>query len=177
MKLFQRVLIGLAVLAVILIGAAYLLPREVTVERTIEIAAPAEAVFPHVNSMTATQAWSPWMDRDPNVQVRFEGPDSGVGNKMHWASDMRSVGTGTQEIVASVPNSRVDTALDFGPMGLAEAWFQLDETGGSTTVTWGFRSDMGLWPQDRYMGLMMDGFLGPDYEAGLANLKALVEQG
>jgi len=30
-------------------------------------------------------------------------------------------------------------------------------------------------PMGRWMGLMMDGWVGPDYETGLSNLKSLVE--
>jgi hypothetical protein len=36
---------------------------------------------------------------------------------------------------------------------------------------------MGVNPVGRWMGLMMDRWVGADYERGLANLKALVEGG
>ena len=36
---------------------------------------------------------------------------------------------------------------------------------------------MGMNPMGRWMGLMMDGMVGADYDQGLANLKALVEAG
>lgn len=169
-------LLGIVVLLVLVfLAGAYLLPREVAVARSIEIDAPAADIFPHVNSMQATQAWSPWLDRDPNVELTYSGPEAGVGNRMAWTSENRQVGTGTQEVIASTPDSHVATALDFGPMGTATASFDLVEAGDSTTVTWGFSSDNGMNPMLRWMGLMMDGMVGGDYEAGLANLKALVE--
>jgi hypothetical protein len=34
---------------------------------------------------------------------------------------------------------------------------------------------MGGNPVNRYFGVMMDRLVGPDFEAGLANLKALAE--
>ena len=46
---------------------------------------------------------------------------------------------------------------------------------GGTEVTWGFETDLGMNPVGRWMGLMMDSWIGADYEAGLARLKALVE--
>lgn len=44
-----------------------------------------------------------------------------------------------------------------------------------TRVAWDLDSDMGAGPLGRWMGLMMDRWVGGDYEAGLANLKTLVE--
>ena len=175
MRLLKWLLGIVVLLAIVFLAGAYLLPREVTVARSIEIDAPAAEIFPHVNSMQATEAWSPWLARDPGVRLAYSGPEAGVGNKMDWASDNPQVGTGSQEVIASTPDSHVSTALDFGPMGTATASFDLVEAGAATTLTWGFVSDNGMNPMARWMGLMMDGMVGADYEAGLANLKALVE--
>ena len=57
----------------------------------------------------------------------------------------------------------------------AVANFELVESDGKTAVTWGFETDLGSNPMARWMGLMMDSWVGGDYEAGLSNLKALVE--
>ena len=45
----------------------------------------------------------------------------------------------------------------------------------STKLVWTFESDNGLNPFSRWMGLFMDKMLGPDYEKGLANMKAYCE--
>ena len=177
MRIFGKLLIGVAAVAAILVAVSYLLPRNVTVERTAQINAPAEAIFPYLNSMAETQKWSPWLDRDPDVVVVFEGPEAGVGNRMSWTSQVDTVGSGTQIITVSIPDERVETALDFGEMGTATALLVLDGDGDVTDVTWGLAKDMGMNPIARYMGLMMDGWVGPDYEAGLDKLKALVEAG
>ena len=174
---FLKWLIGIvAVLAVVFFGGAFLLPKDISVARSIDINAPASDVFPHVNSLKATQGWSPWLERDPNVALTYDGPDEGVGAKMAWASDQPDVGTGSQEIILSDPDKQVVTALDFGPMGTATATFDLAGAGDTTTVTWGLDTDAGNSPMMRWMGLMMDSMVGGDYETGLANLKALVEQ-
>ncbi len=175
MRFLGRLLGGLVVLAVILVAVAFVLPQTVNVERQVEIEAPPEAIFPYVNSMQATAEWSPWLSLDPEVELTYSGPEAGVGNTLSWSSENRRVGVGTQEITASVENERVETALDFGPMGTADAYFVLEPAGEATTVTWGFDSDLGMNPMARWMGLMMDGMVGGDYEAGLANLKAVVE--
>ena len=62
-----------------------------------------------------------------------------------------------------------------GAQGTAVAGFTLEPEGEGTKVTWGFEADLGYNPVTRYMGLMFDSWIGADYEAGLASLKALVE--
>ena len=175
MRFLGRLLGALVILVAVLVAVAFVLPREVVVTRTAMIGAPPEAVFPHINSLQASQAWSPWNARDPDMVQVFEGPEMGVGNKMIWTSDQRNVGNGSQEITASVENERVVTALDFGPQGTAEAWLALVPTSDGTEVTWGLRTDMGMNPVGRWMGLFFDSMMGPDYEAGLGMLKDVVE--
>lgn len=177
MRILKWLLGIVAVLAVVVFAGGFLLPRDVTVARSVEINAPAEAIFPHVNSLKATEEWSPWLDRDPDVVLSYSGPDEGVGAKLAWASEHPQVGTGSQEIEASVVNERVQTALDFGEMGLAKAEFLLNGSGDVTQVTWTLETDMGANPIGRWMGLMMDSLVGGDYETGLQNLKTLVESG
>ena len=175
MRILKLILAVVVVLASIFVIGGLILPRSVEVSRSIDIDAPASAVFPHVNDLRATQAWSPWLGRDPDVQVTFSGPETGVGATMAWTSDQPDVGNGTQEITQSLPDEQVITALDFGDMGTATASFDLSGTEARTTVTWGLTADMGAGPMGRWMGLMMDKWVGADYEQGLSNLKALVE--
>lgn len=176
MRMLRNIVLGLAGLAVVLVAVAYLLPRHVVVERSIAIEAPPEAVFPLVNSFRRGQEWSPWLARDPGTRLTFGGPEQGVGATMEWASDHPQVGSGRQEITLSTPGERVETALNFGAQGPAAAWFALAPEGGGTRLTWGLDADMGNNPVGRWMGLMMDRWVGPDYERGLSNIKELAER-
>ena len=175
MRILKWVLGIVLALVVVFVVGGFLLPREVSVARSITIDAPPEEVFPHLNSLKAFNDWSPWTGRDPDMVPEFSGPDEGVGAVMAWESEQRDVGSGKQEITASVPDERVETALDFGDMGTAEAAFDLVPVDGGTEVTWSFTGDMGSNPVGRWMGLMMDSWVGGDYETGLGNLKARVE--
>ncbi|WP_170480845.1 SRPBCC family protein [Ruegeria arenilitoris] len=176
MRFIKRILLTLLVLILALVGVSYLLPSKAEVSRSITINAPASAIFPYVNSMQQTEKWSPWLSRDPQTELSYSGPEAGVGNTLLWSSDHPQVGSGSQEIIESIPDQSVKTALNFGPMGTASASFQLKPEGNQTQVTWGFESELGLNPMSRWMGLMMDNWVGGDYERGLVNLKTLVEQ-
>ncbi len=175
MKLLKRIIVGIIVLVVVLVAVAYVLPRHVSAERDIVIDATPEKIFPLVNDLKAFNEWSPWTKIDPDMKVTYSGPESGVGQKSAWESDHSSVGNGSQVIVASEENKRVETTLDFGNQGTANAVFELAPDGGGTKVTWSFESDLGMNPVSRYFGLMIDDWVGADYEKGLASLKAAVE--
>ena len=175
MRILKWLFGTVVVLGLVFIAGGFLLPQTVTVARSVEINKPASDIFPYVNSLKATQDWSPWLERDPDVKLEYDGPDVGVGAKMAWASENRNVGNGSQEILVSDPDKLVETALDFGEMGTAKARFILEGAGDVTKVTWNLEADMGTNPVGRWMGLTLDRLVGGDYEKGLANLKSLVE--
>lgn len=174
MKLLKRVFLGLLVIIVLLVVIAFVLPRQVAVERSRVIDAAPETVFAALNGFHRFNEWSPWADRDPNATYAYEGPITGVGARMTWSGDPKTVGAGSQEIVASEPHERVAANLDFGEQGTAESEFRLEPAEEGTRVTWGFRTDLGNNPIARYMGLMFDSWIGKDYEEGLAALDAFV---
>ena len=53
---------------------------------------------------------------------------------------------------------------------------KLEPEGATTKVAWSVAGKAGNNPMMRYMGLMMDGMIGIDFDAALANLKVLAEQ-
>ncbi|MHA1189824.1 MAG: SRPBCC family protein, partial [Alphaproteobacteria bacterium] len=170
-----RLFLIILILVIMLIAGAFFLPGERSVARWIEIEAPPETVFPYVNDFRQFNRWSPWASRDPDTVYEFEGPSTGAGSIMKWDSAHPQVGTGRQEITATEPNSRVDTIIAFDGMGDATASFVLEPLGDTTKVSWHFNTQLGMNPMWRYMGVMMDRWVGGDYEDGLANLKILVE--
>jgi hypothetical protein len=172
-RLIFRVLLVLLILLAVI---GLLLPSSASVERSIVIDAPAEAIFPHINGMRAFHTWSPWADVDPQTRYRFEGPEHGVGSRMVWQSGDDQVGRGSQEITASIPNERVDMQLEFGDKGDGRATFLLEPDGASTRLRWQFDTDFGWDVFGRYVGLMLDSMIGSAYSKGLKTLKAQLEE-
>jgi len=171
--MMRNIIIGLVVIVALAVGGAFLLPQQVHVERSTVIGAQPGQVFAVVNDLTRSREWGPWYKRDPNMKLEFEGPPAGVGAKLSW--DSAEEGKGSQEIVESTPFSRVKTKLDFLEQGTATGTFDLEPAEGGTKVTWSMDTDVGTNPLMRYMGLMFDTWIGADFEAGLANLKQLVQ--
>ncbi len=153
---------GVAVLAV----AALALPRHVSIERSALIDAAPEAVIELAASNTGYQAFNPYKDLDPNLQVEMFGPASGVGSGFSFES---KDGIG-QQTVASVTADQVVFDLDLGPLGQPTQAISAVAVEGATEVTWSMDMDLGMNPVFRVMGLFMDGMIGPNFELGLANI-------
>jgi hypothetical protein len=173
MKFLRKGLAVVVVLGLLLVAGSLLLPASTHVERSVVIDRPPAQVFATVNSFQRFGEWSPWAAYDPSAKYTFEGPASGVGARMTWTGN-RSVGSGSQEIVESLPDRRVDIALNFDG-NPARAAYTLVPEGSGTRVTWSFDSHHGYNPMSRMFGLLFDRMLGPDYEQGLAKLKSLLE--
>ena len=170
-------LVGFAVLVVAVVAIGFTLPDSARLERSTVIRRPAATVFTVLDGFRHFQEWSPWASLDPNMQVRREGPISGVGARLVWTSQIDAVGSGSQEIVESEPYTRIVVRLVFSGMETQNtAQFDLEPDGETATkVTWRYESTFGSSLVARYFGLMLDRTVGADYERGLARLKAHVE--
>ncbi len=176
MQMLKKALILLAVFVGVLIIIGLFLPSSAHVERSISINATPSAVFARINDFREFNKWSPWARVDPNTRYTFDGPSTGVGSRMTWVSENLGVGSGTQEIIVSEPNRRVEIALDFGEWGRGISTYNLQPEADKTIITWGFDTEFGYDLIGRYFGLMMDRVIGADYVKGLIDLKELVER-
>lgn len=174
MGLLKNLFIGLVIITVLFVGIGFLLPSEFRVERSISIDAPSEQVYTHIADLKKWKAWGVWFKRDPLMQIEYSGPMQAVGMKSSWKSD--SEGSGEMEVVELIPNKKVTYSLYFPDFEMGSTGeLSLSEDNGKTQVTWVDYGDVGSNPVNHYFAMMMDGMIGPDFEAGLDNLKVLVE--
>lgn len=168
------VLFGLALIVVII---GLLMPRKAYMKREVIIKSDKQRVFRYANSLKLfVENWSPWTDKDPEMETVFEGPEEGVGAVYNWKGDPKKVGYGTMKIVASEEPNKVVSFLSFGGRGDADVSLIIDELSpDELKVTWDFSADNGYNPIGRIFGSMMDKFLGPDFEEGLRKLKEVCE--
>jgi hypothetical protein len=175
MKILKAVLLVLFVLiAVLMLGGLFVSPQ-FHVVRSAQIQAAPDKLYPLVANLKAWSQWGAWQQRDPAMQTEYRGPETGVGAVSEWKS--KSQGDGRMTIVEAEPGRRVKFELyfpDFGTTSYGELRFEA--ANGGTQVTWSMDGDMGKNPINRWMGLMMDKMVGPDFETGLKNLKALAEK-
>lgn len=162
---------GGAILLVVAVGV--FLPSTTRVEREVSIDAHRATVFALVNDFHQINKWSPWLDSDPNARFVIDGARRGVGASMSWSGNV--IGKGSQTIVESVPFERVVTTVTHNDTGRARSSIELTDTGDGTTLRWRYEQDFGRNIFGRYYGLLLDGIVGRDFEAGLSNLRRMAE--
>lgn len=175
MKALKVLLIAVVVLLALIVGGGLMVSPKFSLSRTATINAPAEKVYALVADPRAWKQWSAWNQRDPAMAIEYSGPASGPGAVWAWKS--KSQGDGRMTFTTAEAPRRLGYELffpDFNSTSTGE--FRLDANGGATQVTWTMDGDMGANPVNRLMGLFMDKMVGPDFDAGLANLKALAEK-
>ena len=175
MAIVKTILLFLVALVVLVITVGLFLPSSFQVMRSAEVNAPAEKVYGYLADPRQWARWAVWNQRDPAMKVTYSGPPSGRGAK--WAWESATEGTGSMEFTLAEPNRVIEYALSFPEFGMRSAGtFTLQPTAAGTKVTWTNAGDVGANPLKHYFALFMDRMVGPDFEQGLANLKALAER-
>lgn len=175
--MLKKVLLGVLVLIVVILGLATTKPDTFSLERSIEIAAPPEKVFAHVNDFHQWEAWSPWAKMDPAMKVTYSGAPAGVGAAYDWTGNS-DVGTGRMEITRATPGSEIEIKLDFlEPIEAHNTTlFTFTPSNGGTNVKWSMSGENNMMSKVMAVFVSMDKMVGPDFEKGLAQLKAESEK-
>jgi uncharacterized protein YndB with AHSA1/START domain len=175
MRWLIRILGGLAVAAALLVVVGFLLPGTYRIERSVVIAAPPERIYALVATPRRWQEWSVWNRRDPAMAMTFFGPESGAG--AGWTWDSKTEGKGRMTFVTADPAKGFTYELFFPDVeSTSTGDIRFEPQGDATRVTWSNAGSFGRNPLLHYMALCMDRLVGPDFEAGLANLKLLAEK-
>lgn len=174
--MLMKILRWILIIVVAFVAIGFLLPGTSHVERQIDINASAPVVYDQINELKNWENWSPWAKLDPNVKWTYSQPTTaGTGAYYMWVGNDK-VGEGKMTILDAKPNEMLHCKMEFKGQGDAFSDFKLtakDST--ATKVVWSFDSEHGLNPIARWLGLAINSFIGPDYEKGLANLKAVSE--
>jgi uncharacterized protein YndB with AHSA1/START domain len=171
-----EILVAIAVLVALFVVFVALQPAEFRVSRSATVAAPPAEVFPQVNDLHNMNAWSPWLEPDPNIKLTYDGPDAGPGAAFSWNGNSQ-VGEGRLTIVDSRPPELIRMKLDFvRPFkSTADTEFTFQDEGGKTLVTWTMTGRKIFLTKLFGLFMSMDRMIGGNFEKGLAKMKARVE--
>jgi hypothetical protein len=169
------VLLALAIAVVLILASRK--PDTLRVQRSASIKAAPETIFPLINDFRAWRAWSPYEDRDPNLQRGYSGANSGKGAVYEWNGN-RQVGSGRMEILDAPASDKIVIKLDFLKPFEAHntAEFTFVPHGDSTNVTWLMHGPAPFMSKVMQVFMNMDNMIGKDFAAGLANLKRITEK-
>lgn len=152
------------VVAVIVIG--FMLPASATIERSRVMDHSRDVVFEVLGDFRHFTQWAPWLERQPEMSWRLEGPAQGVGAALAWKETPESEESRLWIVAVDEPR-RIDMKLELSD-NEADSWFEVAEGQDGVKVTWGMRIEFGaLDLVGRYVGLMLPGLVGSDYREGL----------
>jgi uncharacterized protein YndB with AHSA1/START domain len=169
-------LIVVAVIAALLMYAAFK-PDTFRLSRSATIAAPPDKVFALINDLRQFNTWNPFAKMDPQSAITYDAVTAGVGGAYNWQGDKS--GAGRMQIAESAPPQRMTATLDFTKPFEAHnvVDFTVQAQGDkNSTVTWAMHGPMPYLNRVMTIFFDMDKTVGKDFEAGLANLKALAEK-
>jgi len=175
MKILQWTLAAIGAIALVIVGVGFFLPAAFLVQRSIVINAPADRIYDYIVEPKEWTRWSVWTRRDPKMDITYSGPPFGQGARWSWKS--ATEGSGSMEFTRVEPNRRVEYSLVFADFGMRSTGeFRIEPGPAGTRVTWTNAGDVGTNPLKHYLAAAMDHLVGPDFQAGLQNLKALAEK-
>ena len=174
--MLKTIIIIIALLIATVLIYASTKPDTFRIERSTTIKASPEKISAYLTDFKQWAAWSPWEEKDPAMKRTYSGAATGKGAVYGWEGN-KNVGTGRMEILDVQPQ-KVTVKLDFlAPFEAHNtAEFTLQPQGDTTQVAWAMHGPANLMTKVVHVFMNMDKMVGPDFEAGLAKLKAAAEK-
>jgi uncharacterized protein YndB with AHSA1/START domain len=174
--MIKKIAIGVAAIIAIILILAVMQPNDFKIVRSTTIKAPAEKIVPLISDFHQWGSWSPWEKLDPAMVRTHSGAASGPGAHYHWKGNDQ-VGEGHMEVLSVAPNAvkiKLDFLSPFEAHNITD--FVLDTKGDTTTVTWTMSGPSNFMTKLMGVFVSMDKMVGPDFEKGLASMKAVAEK-
>ncbi len=172
MKKILYVLVGLIAIYLILciIG-----PSSSKVERSIDIAAPGDVIKSNIIDLKFFHdTWSPWTEKDPNMQVTYTGYLGQKGYSMAWESTVKEVGKGSMTYQYTHGDTIMEL-LHFDDYGDSQVYHVVTPNSKGAKVTWTMENKIPFPFRAMMLFMDPDKMVGPDFEKGLAKLKVAME--
>jgi hypothetical protein len=175
--MFKKILLAIAAAVVVLIVVVAAQPSSYRVFRTTSIAVPPADVYALVDDFHNWETWSPWAKLDPDIKTTYAGPPAGTGAVYSWVGNDK-VGEGRMTILGTTPGALVRIKLEFikpfAQSSITE--FAFSGAGNATTVTWSMAGENNFIEKGMCLAMGgIDKMIGPDFERGLAQMKAAAE--
>lgn len=175
--MLKKILIGLGAVIVVFVAVGFILPGNITIERSKVIDVPAPWLYDQIATPKKWNNWSPWHEIDPQgTKYTYGDIEMGKGAWYSWESANPNVGKGKMEFTEAIENQSLTATLSFEGTEPSVTYYKMEPAEGKTKLVWGMNADMGMNPIARWFGLFFDGMLGPDFEKGINNLEAFYQK-
>lgn len=176
MKILKKILIIIAIIIAIPLIIALFVKNQYTVVRQITIGKPKTEVYNYLRYLKNQDNFSKWAKMDPNMKKEYSGTDGTVGFVSSW--DSEKIGKGEQEIKTLKEGERIDYELRFiKPVAsVSPAYITTEDDSNDTKVTWGLQGNMPYPFNILLLFMDMENMVGNDIQAGLTDLKTILEK-
>ncbi|GAL89985.1 SRPBCC family protein [Jejuia pallidilutea] len=149
-------------------------PNSFEVTRTKTINAPVPVVYNNVIDYKNWEAWSSWVEADPDMKITLPEKTLGIGGSYQWED---KDGVGTMKTTKAIPNETIHQKMQFADFPPSDiTWTFKPNADGSTETTWtisGKDLPFGFKAFATFMG-GMEQQIGPHYERSLEKLDSVL---
>ncbi len=172
MKALKYIVIVLVILLITSFTYVAVQPNKYDVQRTRTINAPAAVLFNNVNDFKNWETWSPWVEKEPDLQITYPENTSGVGGSYSWIGED---GAGNMKTLTVSPYDSISQDMQFEDFPPSNIYWKFDKTEKGTEVTWGMKSNKMPFMLKFYAAISggMDKMVGSDFERGLERLDSV----
>ncbi|MFT6336157.1 MAG: effector-binding domain-containing protein [Saprospiraceae bacterium] len=172
MKLLKKILIGLAIFIVLLLVLAYFLPRNMEISATGKVDAPAKYTYNILNDFKNQEKWDPRVSKDTSMTFVYGDKTLGEGAYVDYKSD--SYGAGRTTRTTSKQDEQILLTTTSEDMGGASMSFDMEADGKGSSLTWGFKSEIG-WPMN-LMSFIFKSSMKKDMKVGISNIADIANE-
>ncbi|OUR96068.1 transcription activator effector-binding protein [Flavobacteriales bacterium 33_180_T64] len=174
MKAFKYILF---LLLIFFIGIAIYIavqPNSFEVKRTKTIQAPASVVYQNVIDFKNWEAWSSWVEADPDLKITLPEHTRGIDGSYSWED---KDGVGIMKTTDTKSNAIIIQEMQFADFPKSDVRWDLKPINdGTTEVTWSISGKdlpFGFKAFSFFMG-GMEKQIGPNYERSLEKLDSIL---
>jgi len=153
------------------------MPPVQSIERSIEIEAYPEDVFPFINDLQTYSQWSPLHAEIADAEIIYGGAEAGNGQTMAWQGSTGTYPFGSQEITQSQAGEFVQVKVNLSGRAatVTHAILPLDDGNGVTVLTKS-ETELGGFPYlDRVRTKLRKSWFDDQFDQSLMRLKTVSE--
>lgn len=175
MTLFFYIIIGVITFVAFLHTWA---KKEFDLSRTIVINKPKAEVYAFIRQLEKQRLWMPWFLEQPDTILKYKGEDGKLGASSYWRSSGK-IEEGIQRITKIKEGKVIETELLFIKpyKTLSLVYLAVKELEPEKTkMVWGVRGVHRFPVSVLMLFYGFDRMWGKEFEAGLENLKRILER-
>jgi len=163
MKIIKLAFISLVVFSIIITGISLLIPSHIRLSRTEDILTDKSRLLEQLKDLRNWNAWYPGLDSS--------GMNTGNGS-----SNQNSLATMGNTRLSMVSDSLIVAVTENGERNFINRWVIFPGMRpGSYTLQWFMDFNLRWYPWEKFSSMMFENRYGKQMEAGLQNLKTLLE--